>query len=175
MPGHSQLLRRQLTFLADVDALIIDLRLAEEASLSFVLQLLSHVVPADTPLMELKFNHRLETLTSSQTLGFAHLQTEVPLYILTSSFVAGIWEFFCYSLQQLERANIIGEVTMGLSQLSKEVKVSDTTRLRMSYAEFSHPRTGESWHQEGVLPDYYFSGEAALNKARQLALDGIRR
>jgi C-terminal processing protease CtpA/Prc len=174
-PAHSQLLLKQLKFLASVDALIIDLRLADEASLSFVQQLLSHFVPADTPLMDVKFNHRLENLTAAPIAGFRHLQTQVPLFILTSSFVAGSWEFFCYSLQQLGRANIVGEVTMGLSQLSKVVKVSDATSLRMSYAAFSHPRTGESWHLEGVLPDYYFRGEAALAKAQQLAIGSVRK
>jgi hypothetical protein len=174
-PSHSQLLLTQLKYLASVDALIIDLRLADETSLSFVQQLLSHFVPADTPLMDVQFNHRLETLTAAPIAGFRHLQTEVPLFILTSSFVAGSWEFFCYSLQQLERANIVGEVTMGLSQLSQVVKVSDTTVLRMNYAAFSHPRTGESWHLEGVLPDYYFSGEAALAKAQQLAIGSVRK
>ena len=64
---------------------------------------------------------------------------------------------------------IIGETAMGVNQLSKVVNVSDTLAMTMTYAVITQPTSNESWQNDGVVPDYFFSAETALQKAYQLA------
>lgn len=172
-PNRQALLTEQFRFLAGVDALIIDLRLADAADIAVAQQMLSYFVPPGTKLANVKFNQHSQLLTASPSEGFEPFKQDFPLYIVHSSFVAGSWEFFSYTLSQFDKAVIIGETTMGVNQLSQVVNVSDTLAMTMTYAVITQPTSHESWENDGVVPDYFFSAKTALQKAHQLALSKV--
>jgi len=172
-PNSSDLLAEQLRLLAGVDALIIDLRQADEATLTLAQQLISYFVQAETKIANVAFHQGVETLTAGATPGFEKFKQDFPLYIVNSAFVAGSWEFFGYTMQHFDKAVIVGESTMGLGYFSKVVRISDSLLFRFNHASITHPLSNNSWDNHGVVPDYFFQGDAAFNKAYRLALEHI--
>ncbi len=168
-PNASDILAEQLRLLVGVDALIIDLRLADEAAIAIAQQLISYFIQSGTHIANVKFNHHVEALVAGTTVGFELFKQDFPLYIVNSSFVAGSWEFFGYTLQHFDKAVIVGEDTMGVGHIIKVVRISDTLSIRMNHAMITHPVSNENWDNHGVIPDYFFQGDAAFNKAYQLA------
>jgi C-terminal processing protease CtpA/Prc len=157
-------------FLSDVDAMIIDLRSADEVTISLVQQMVSYFIPADTLIGNIKFNSHISSLFSLKTQGFDNFKNKFPLYILNSSFVAGEWEFLGYTLKHFDKAVIVGEDTMGFGYFTKSVKISDKLSLKIPYALISHPISNETWDNDGVVSDFYAKGDEILEKAYSLAL-----
>lgn len=172
-PDGPALLAEQMRLLEGVDALIIDLRAADEASIAVALQLMSYFVEPGTQVAKIQFNRHAEALYAGSHQGFAQLKPEFPLYIVNSAFVAGTWEFFGYSLQQLKKATIVGEPSMGYSQIPKVVRISDHLALKMNYAIITHPTLDENWDNQGVVPDYFYASEQAFLQAQRLAVQRI--
>ncbi|OBP16264.1 hypothetical protein A5320_02310 [Rheinheimera sp. SA_1] len=172
-PNASDMLTEQLQLLAGVDALIIDLRLADEAAIAVVQQLMSYFVQAETKIANIKFNQHVETLTAANITGYEKFKQDFPLYIVNSAFVAGSWEFFGYTLQQFNKAIIVGENTMGFDHIRKIVRISDSIAFKMNHATITHPVTTENWENDGVVPDYFYQSADAFNKAYSLALQQI--
>jgi len=168
--GAHQAILDAFEFLSDVDAMIIDIRSADEVPISLVQQMVSYFIPADTLIGNIKFNSQLSTLLSLKTQGFDNFKNKFPLYILNSSFVAGEWEFLGYTLKHFDKAVIVGEDTMGFDYFTKSVKISDKLSLKMPYALISHPISNETWGNDGVVSDFYAKGDDIFEKAYSLAL-----
>lgn len=161
----------QFRALANADALIIDLRQADHASLSVALQLLSYFVEPGTAIAKLQKQRQVETIhTPAQASPF---KPSMPIYIVNSAFVAGSWEFFGYTLQQHHKAVIVGEETMGVGYLSQTYPVSDHLAIRLNHALITHPQTGNHWDNQGVIPDFPHTSATAFDQAYQLALAGL--
>jgi len=160
----------EFKLLSDVDAMIIDLRLADEVSISLVQRLISYFIPTDTLIGNIKFKENTSPLTSLKIKGYDKFKTKFPLYILNSHFVAGEWEFFSHTLQYFDKAVIIGEETMGLGYFTKTVKISDKLLLKVPYALINHPVTNETWDNSGVTPDYFVTDDKMMGKAYELVL-----
>lgn len=173
-PDHAAVLAQQLQFLAGVDALIIDLQQADSGKLILVQQLLSYFVPPGTELARLKFNQHTDTLIAAPVPSAVQFKQQLPLYIVTSAFVAGGWELFADTLQKRNQAVIVGETTMGIHQLETVVKVSDKLLLQYSHGEIALPQAAASWAEQGVVPDYFFAAKDAVAKAYALAVAEVK-
>ncbi|EGM79313.1 periplasmic protease [Rheinheimera sp. A13L] len=168
-PNENEILEEHLKVLSDVDALIIDLRSADKIAINIAQQLISYFVEPGLAIGNLRFNQRIDTLKSFNTKGFDRFKQDFPLYIINSSFVAGSWEFFGHTLKHFDKAIIIGQETMGVGHIAKPIKVSDTMSIIMNHAVITHPVSNESWESYGVVPDYFFEGNSAFEKAVDLA------
>lgn len=173
-PDNAAVLAQQLQFLAGVDALIIDIQQADNGKLVLVQQLLSYFVPAGTELARLHFNQHTESLIAAPVPAAARFKPQLPLYVVTSAFVAGGWELFADTLQRRQQAVVVGETTMGIHQLDTVVKVSDRLSLQYSHAEIALPQAAASWAEQGVVPDYFFAAKDARAKAYALALAEVK-
>jgi hypothetical protein len=169
-PDGHDLIAQQFRLLSTVDALIIDLRQADEAAISVAQQVISYFVQSGTTIANLQLKQHVETITTGNTADVKTFKQDLPLYIVNSAFVAGSWEFFSYTLQHFDKAVIVGERTMGVGYLSQVFRVSDSLAIRMNHALLTHPISGEHWDNEGVVPDYFYDRNDAFNKAYQLAL-----
>jgi hypothetical protein len=169
-PDGHELIAQQFRLLSTVDALIIDLRQADEAAMSVAQQMTSYFVQPGTTIANLQLKDHVEPITIGNTAYMKTFKQNLPLYIVNSAFVAGSWEFFGYTLQHFDKAVIVGEKTMGVGYLSKVFKVSDSLSIRMNHALITHPISGEHWDNEGVIPDYDYDSVDAFNKAYQLAV-----
>lgn len=169
-PDRNLMIAEQFQPLASADALIIDLRQADHASLTVALQLMSYFVPPDTAIAHLQMQQHTNAIHTVQLTEKTPFKAAMPVYIVTSAFVAGSWEFFSYTLQQHDKAVIVGEQTMGVGYLSQPYPVSDQLAIRLNHALITQAPSGSHWDEKGVEPDYAFSSNDAFDKAYQLAL-----
>jgi len=164
---------KAFTYLTKTDAIIIDLRDVEGDSITLSQYMMSFFVEKNTTLTTMVYNkkHQTEILKSSKNLGFKHFKHNYPVYILTSAFLAGTGEFFSYTLQQLKKAVIVGEKTMGVAFISKKQKVNEFISINMPVAFPIHPVTNTNWEQEGVTPDFNVDANQSFDVAYKLAKD----
>lgn len=77
---------------------------------------------------------------------------DFKLLILTNSSTARAAEAFAVALKDLDRAEIIGEKTIGVATLQREITLEDGAYINISYGTFVGPQ-GTVVHGEGVEPD----------------------
>ncbi|WP_206485004.1 S41 family peptidase [Thalassotalea sp. G2M2-11] len=165
-----QLIVDALGLMTVADAIIIDLRLANSASLDLVQTLISYFVPSGTVIGNLVLNNETSDLTSLPITEHEKFESLVPVYIINSAFVSGEWEFFSYSLKSLEKAVVIGQTTMGVGHLTQSIKVGNDIVLKFPYALITKPASNDTWEQIGVMPDYFSTDDESIKKAYDLIM-----
>jgi Peptidase family S41/N-terminal domain of Peptidase_S41 in eukaryotic IRBP len=76
-----------------------------------------------------------------------------PVYVLTSSRTFSGGEDFCYTLQALGRAELIGETTGGGAHPTRPFPISRSVHIGIPFARSINPVTGTNWQGTGVIPD----------------------
>jgi hypothetical protein len=76
-----------------------------------------------------------------------------PVYVLTSSHTFSGGEDFCYTLQALGRAELIGETTGGGAHPTRPFPISHAVHIGIPFARSINPVTGTNWQGTGVVPD----------------------
>jgi Peptidase family S41/N-terminal domain of Peptidase_S41 in eukaryotic IRBP len=76
-----------------------------------------------------------------------------PVYVLTSSRTFSGGEEFCYNLQALGRAELIGETTGGGAHPTRGFAISRAVHISIPFARSVNPITGTNWQGTGVVPD----------------------
>jgi len=102
-----------------------------------------------------------------------------PVYVLTSSHTFSGGEEFCYNLQALGRAELIGETTGGGAHPTRGFPISQAVMIGIPFARSINPVTGTNWQGTGVVPDVAVpeaeAYDVAYGKALRhvLALDDV--
>ncbi|CAM4141074.1 S41 family peptidase [Pseudoalteromonas byunsanensis] len=164
----SEVAEQYFKALHDVDALIVDLRSVDEGNLALTKKMLGFFIKPNETVGLIYSRNGTEKITAVGTEGVKQFDTDMPLYILTSSFVSGPWELFSYSLQEMGRAVIVGEETLGLASIEALINVGDNLTLAMTRALITGRDPSMTWNEEGVVPDYITSRESALERAYSL-------
>ena len=166
-PKSSELIEQYFKNIAGVDALIIDLRSIDEGSVELTQKMIGFFVEPDKVIGSVKSNKGTQILKAIETKGFKKFKQNFPLYILNSAFVTGPWELFSFSLQELEKAVVVGKVTMGVGFVNTSAKVGNNLVIEMASGIITGPDVNVSWDEQGVVPQYYTeSDEAKPNEAR---------
>jgi C-terminal processing protease CtpA/Prc len=76
-----------------------------------------------------------------------------PVYVLTSARTFSGGEDFAYTLQALDRAQVIGERTGGGAHPTRPFGVSAAVHMAIPFARSVNPVTGTNWQGTGVVPD----------------------
>jgi len=76
-----------------------------------------------------------------------------PVYVLTSSHTFSGGEDFCYTLQALGRAAVIGQTTGGGAHPTRPFPISPAVHIAIPFARSINPVTGTNWQGTGVVPD----------------------
>ena len=76
-----------------------------------------------------------------------------PVYVLTSRRTFSGGEDFCYTLQALGRAELIGETTGGGAHPTRGFPISQAVHIGIPFARSINPVTGTNWQGTGVVPD----------------------
>lgn len=155
-------------FLANTDALIIDLRENGGGDPSMIQLISSYFFEKSVHLnsFEERGNDTLKQFWTS--LGVVGKKmTNIPIYVLTSHYTFSAAEEFSYNLKNLKRATIVGETTGGGAHPVNEyafpnLKVS----MRVPYARAINPITGTNWEGVGVKPDIDVPADQALVAAQ---------
>ena len=159
---------------AQGDALIIDLR-KNGGGAETVLLVMGYLVEPGSQFMS-TYNRPRDEWTHESVPAWVpgkRFGSEKPLYILTSRRTFSAAEALAYSLQAMDRATIVGEVTGGGAHPFEFRKVSKHFALELPEAMSRHPLTGRNWQGVGVKPDVEVPREEALDVALRLAREAI--
>jgi Peptidase family S41/N-terminal domain of Peptidase_S41 in eukaryotic IRBP len=165
-----------MNFLADSDALIIDLRDNHGGAPQMVALIASYLFNRPTHLDDIEYRapHLAEHLwTLPHVPGKKFLGK--PVYVLTSSSTFSAAEEFAYDLKSLKRATLVGETTGGGAHGAKPYRIDAHFFIRVPFSRIVNPITKTDWEGTGVVPDVKVSAAQALALAEQLAATEIRK
>jgi hypothetical protein len=162
-------------FLANTDALIIDLRKNGGGAPDMVQFMCSYLFPGDgVHLNDLYFRPVDETRqfwTLPYVPGQRYLDKDV--YVLTSHYTFSGAEEFTYNLKNLKRATIVGETTGGGANPGGSERVSEHFEVFVPSGRAINPITKTNWEGTGVEPDVKVDAAEALATAHSMALEKI--
>jgi C-terminal processing protease CtpA/Prc len=164
-----------MTFLANTDALVIDLRQNGGGSPRGVQVVCSYLFGADPVHLNSLYWRKgdrteefwtLKDLPAPRYLG-------KPVYVLTSSNTFSGAEECAYNLQTRKRATVVGETTGGGAHPGGGVRVGDHFVVFIPSGRAINPVTKTNWEGTGVKPDVKVPADKALKEAHTLAVKGL--
>ncbi len=165
-----------MNLLAHVDALIIDLRDNGGGAPRMVAWISSYLFDARTHLNDMYEPRRNKTTEFwTQEVPGPRLGGKVPVYVLTARRTFSGGEEFTYNLKYLKRATIVGENTGGGAHPTAPLRVDDHFVIDVPYARPVNPITKTDWEGTGVAPDVAVPASQALDVAKKLAAEAIRK
>lgn len=164
-----------MNFLANTDAIIIDLRKNPGGFVNLEIFLASYFYGVDPAQWLSRYHREGDTTVSDWTLREVPGKrvANVDLYILTSSETGSAGEGFAFMMQQRKRAKIIGEKTSGAGYGNKETPIGDGFVFFVSVFRQFDPRTGRGWQEVGVQPDIVVPAARALSVAHSEAVKNL--
>jgi hypothetical protein len=160
-----------MAFLANADALIVDVRNCTGGSAFMMPLFAAYFVSRPTSLFDMEFrgDNVTERFWTTPWVPGRRLAT-VPMYILTSARTFSGAEGFAYRFQVLKRATIVGETTGGGANAGGILDIAPFFRVWMPMGRPVDQQTRGNWEGTGVLPDIKVPARDALVTARLDAL-----
>ena len=164
-----------MNFLANVDAIIIDLRQNGGGDPKMVAFVSSYLFVEPTHLNDL-WTRSTDTTRQHWTLPYVPGKRlgDKPVYVLTSRRTFSGAEEFSYNLKSLGRATIVGETTGGGAHPVRGVRIDDRFLIGVPFARAINPITKTNWEGTGVEPDVKVPAAEALSTAQELAAEKLR-
>jgi hypothetical protein len=164
-------LANAMRFLAGGDAVIIDLRGNGGGSPEAVQYIISHFLPAGTPLVTFYMNGRPE---AEQLRTLAELpagrMVGRPLYVLTSGRTGSAAEELAGHVGGYRIGELIGSATAGAGFRNDVLPVAGGFVLSVSVGRAVLASTGRDWEAVGISPTTEVTVDQALDVARLHAL-----
>lgn len=159
-----------MNFVANSNALIIDLRQNGGGDARTLAFLLSYFLPDSTLISE----RRSRTTAITRTYVMHEPQVKkfnanMPVYVLVSKRTSSAAEAFAYTLQSYKRATVIGEVTNGEANPGYVFAVNAEMYIMIPAFESINPITKTNWQGKGVVPDVQVQNDKALTAAQAAA------
>ncbi len=159
-----------MNFLANTDALVIDLRDNGGGDPAMVTYISSYLFSKRTHLNDLwtrRTNETKEYWTNADVSG-KRLADDKPVFVLTSSHTFSGGEEFTNNLKALKRATIVGETTGGGAHPVAGQRINDHFIIGVPFARAINPITKTNWEGTGVEPDVKVPAADALTTALKL-------
>ena len=165
-----------LSTLANFDAIVLDLRRNGGGNTPMVAFIATYFF--DTTRVHLTDIYWRDTNETNQfwttTFVPGRRSARQPLYILTSASTFSAAEDFCYSLQTLKRALVVGETTRGGAHSSRgPQRLTQSFTAVIPVGRSVSPITKTNWEGTGVIPDIKSSADASLSVAHLHALRSL--
>lgn len=163
-----------MNFLANVDAVIFDLRGNGGGDPKMIALLCTYLFAQSTHLndaWERKSGETQQYWTLPYVPG-KRLDSK-PIYVLTSKQTFSGAEEFTYDLQNLKRATIVGETTGGGAHMVRGERIDANFMIAVPYAMAVNPVSKANWEGTGVVPDVKIPAEDALSTAEKLAAEKL--
>ena len=163
-----------MNFVANSDALIVDLRDNGGGDPKMVAYICSYLFSKRTHLNDLwtRKTNATEEFWTSDVPG-RRLADDRPVYVLTSRRTFSGAEEFTYNLKNLKRATIVGETTGGGANPGGPERVGEHFELFVPSGRAINPITKTNWEGTGVEPDVQVAEADALGTAHAMALEKI--
>jgi len=165
-----------MNFLANTDALIIDLRRNGGGHPSMIATILTYFVNADDRLQFNSFYQReRDTINQYWTSPYVPgpRYTGKPIYVLISSRTGSAAEEFAYDIQTHKLGTVIGAVSAGGANPGGMYRLNENFAAFIATGRAINPITKTNWEGVGVKPDTLTSAGAALRVAHTMALQKI--
>jgi peptidase S41-like protein len=158
-----------MNFLANVDALIFDLRQNGGGDPKMIALISTYLFAQQTHLNDLWVRNSDET-QQYWTLPYVPGKRlpSVPVYVLTSHGTFSGGEEFSNNLKVLKRATLVGEVTGGGAHPVTGHRIDDHFSIGVPFARAINPITKTNWEGVGVEPDVKVPAADALTTAQAL-------
>lgn len=166
-----------MAFLANCDALIIDLRANGGGSPDMIRYITTYLVDQRTHLNDMfdRDGTLVEEYWTLDSVPGKRLAPDLPVYVLTSPRTFSGAEEFSYNLKNLKRATLVGETTGGGAHPVMGEALNDRFVIRVPYMRACNPITKTNWEGTGVEPDVRVPAVDALEKAQALAQEAIAK
>lgn len=163
-----------MNFVANTNALIIDLRENQGGHGGMVLLFCSYFFDKETELYATYYRHEDKTVvdrTQSNVLGLKYLHKKI--YILTGKGTFSAAEALAYFLQQHKLAEVIGETTAGAANPVEHFLIQNQYLLLVPAGKVSSSINHKNWEHIGVTPDQVVIAKDALKAAHIKSLKNI--
>jgi C-terminal processing protease CtpA/Prc len=164
-----------MTLLAGTDALLIDVRRNRGGSPGTVALICSYLLDERTHLNDIDFRDgdRTEQIWTLPYVPGRKFGTGKPVWVLTGPDTFSGAEDLSYTLQQLQRAQTVGERTKGGAHPREQYKVAAHLDVTVALARSINPYSNGNWEGDGVRPDIPVPAADAFDHAYQLALQHV--
>lgn len=161
-----------MNFLANVDAIIIDLRENGGGDPKMIAFLSTYLFAKQTHLNDL-WTRKSDTTQQYWTLPYVPGKRldDKPVYVLTSKRTFSGAEEFSYNLKNLKRATIVGETTGGGAHPVSGHRIDEHFMIGVPFARAINPISKTNWEGTGVEPDVKVASADALSTAEKLAAE----
>jgi hypothetical protein len=165
-----------MNFLANTDALIVDLRRNGGGDPAMVALISSYLFDSDpVHLNDLYFrpdNSTRQWWTLPHVPGKRFGGTKT-VYVLTSKRTFSAAEEFTYNLKNLKRATIVGETTGGGAHPGGPRRINEHFAIWVPSGRAINPISKTNWEGTGVTPDIDVPADHALKVAHIAALNKV--
>ncbi|GGA61832.1 S41 family peptidase [Ornithinibacillus halotolerans] len=160
-----------LNYLANTNAIIFDLRDNSGGDAGMVALICSYLLEGRVHLNNFHWrkNNRVEQIWTNSHIQGPSLR-EKDVYILTSQRTFSGAEDFAYTLQNLNRATLIGEKTKGGAHPGGFQPINAYFSVNIPIGRAVNPITNDNWEGCGVTPHLEVAEEHALLVAQYLCL-----
>jgi hypothetical protein len=164
-----------MNFLANVDAIIFDLRENGGGDPKMVAFVSSYLFAARTHLNDLwtRKGDITEQYWTDPYVPGKRLDGK-PAFVLTSKNTFSGGEEFTNNLKVLKRAKIVGETTGGGAHPVRGHRVTEHFGIGVPFARAINPITHTNWEGTGVEPDEKVDAPQALEVALRLATESVK-
>ncbi|WP_410221444.1 S41 family peptidase [Pedobacter sp.] len=163
-----------MAFLANTDALIIDLRNNQGGEPETVQYLVSYFFgndPVHINSLYSRKGNKTDEFWTVPVKGTKYL--DKPVFILTSESTFSAGEEMSYDLKTQNRATLIGEVTGGAANDGEVEDLGNGFFVFIPNGRAINPITHTNWEGVGVQPDVLVPAAKALVTAHQMALKTV--
>jgi C-terminal processing protease CtpA/Prc len=164
-----------MNFVANADALIIDLRNNGGGSIVMGNLLSSYLFDGKNHLYDIYFRggNKTESFYTSPEVVGTRFGGRKPVIIVTGHKTFSCAEGFTYSLRHLDRATIVGETTGGGAHTVTDIRIDEHFGIRVPVGQVIVPNSTIDWEGTGIEPDVKVPARLAVKAAHLLALDKI--
>ncbi len=173
--GSGETIVAAMNFLANMNAVIVDLRKCKGGNPSTVALTSSYFFDKDPIHLNSLYWRENDVTEQYWTLPYVPgiRIVDQPIYILTSKDTFSAGEEFSYNLQTRQRATLVGETTAGGAHPGSPYRLHPHFEVFIPNGRAINPITGRNWEGVGVQPDISIIQDQALKVAYRMALKSI--